>query len=396
MARDMSHEAGIPNESVEDLYENAPCGYLSTTPDGRIVRVNRTLTDLVGVEPKQLIGGKRFSDLLTMGGRMFYETHFALMLRMHGEVSEIALDFQRADGTVVPALVTAVQKRDPAGNPLLNRITVFNATERRHYEQELLIARTRAEKAAAELARVNSELSSSNAALLRANEDLGQFAYSASHDLQEPLRTMTTYAQLLARRYENVLDDHGRGFISNIVEGSRRMQMLVSDLLAFCQAQGAQLVLRPTDMTQVLEAALANLRSAIDDTRATVTHDNLPLMNVDTARMAQVLQNLVGNAIKYRNPDESPRIHVSAGKDQNECWVLSVQDNGLGFEQSYAELIFGMFKRLHGRDIAGTGIGLAICRKIVESHGGKIWAVSTPGVGSRFSFTLPERREPGL
>jgi light-regulated signal transduction histidine kinase (bacteriophytochrome) len=207
---------------------------------------------------------------------------------------------------------------------------------------------------------------------------------------------MTTYAQLLARRYEDVLDEHARGFIAHIVEGSRRMQMLVSDLLAFSQAQGGQLVLRPTDLTQVLEAALANLRSAIDDTHATVTHDNLPIMNVDAARMAQVLQNLAGNAIKYRKPGEPPRIHVSARKDRNECWVISVQDNGTGFDESYAQLIFGMFKRLHGRDIAGTGIGLAICRKIVESHGGKIWAASTPGVGSTFSFTLPERRDSGF
>jgi PAS domain S-box-containing protein len=389
----MSHETGITDESAEELYEHAPCGYLSTSPEGRIVRVNRTFTDLIGVKREQLIGGKRFSDLLTIGGRIFYETHFALMLRMHGEVSEIALDFQRADGPVVPALVTAVQKRDAEGNPLLNRMTVFNATERRRYEQELLTARRRADEAAAELARVNSDLSRSNAALLKANEDLGQFAYAASHDLQEPLRTMTTYAQLLARRYQDVLDDHARGFISNIVEGSHRMQLLVTDLLAFSQAQGAQLVLRPTDMIQVLAAALANLRSSIDETRAIVTHDALPMLNVDAARIAQVFQNLVGNAIKYRKPDETPRIHVSAGKERNECWVISVQDNGLGFDDSYADQIFGMFKRLHGREIAGTGIGLAICRKIVESHGGKIWAASTPGVGSRFSFTLPGRRD---
>jgi light-regulated signal transduction histidine kinase (bacteriophytochrome) len=306
-------------------------------------------------------------------------------------VNEIALDFQRADGTVVPALVTAVQKRDAAGNPLVNRMTVFNATERRRYEQELLIARRRAEEAAAEFARVNSELSRSNDALLRANEDLGQFAYAASHDLQEPLRTMTAYAQLLARRYPNVLDEEGRSFISNIVDGSRRMQLLVSDLLAFSQAQGAQLVLRPSDMAQVLAAALVNLRTSIDDTQAAVTHDALPTLSVDAARMAQVFQNLVGNAVKYKKPDEPPRVHVSARKERHDCWVFSVQDNGLGFDDAYADQVFKIFKRLHGREIAGTGIGLAICKKIVESHGGKISATSAPGVGSRFSFTLPDR-----
>jgi PAS domain S-box-containing protein len=384
----------MPDESVEELYEYAPCGYLSTTPDGRILRVNRTFAELIGADPEQVIAGRRFPDLLTIGGRIFYETHFALMLRMHGDVREIALDFQHADGSVVPALVTAVQKRDEAGNPVLNRITVFNATERRRYEHELLMARRRAEETVTELARVNSELSTSNAALLRANEDLGQFAYAASHDLQEPLRTMTTYAQLLARRYQDVLDDQARVFISNIVEGSQRMQILVRDLLAFSQAQGAQLVLRPTGIGQVLAAALANLRASIEDNRAAVTHDAMPVLNVDAARMAQVFQNLIGNAIKYRKGDESPRIHVSAVREPHDYWTFSVQDNGLGFDASYAAEIFGMFKRLHGREIAGTGIGLAICRKIVESHGGRIWATSTPGVGSRFSFTLPER--PGV
>jgi PAS domain S-box-containing protein len=393
VSNEIPQENGIPDESMEELYDQAPCGYLSTTPEGRIVRVNQTFAELIGMEPKERIRGKRFSDLLTIGGRIFYETHFALMLRMHCEVSEIALDFQRGDGTVVPTLVTAVQKRDSAGNPLVNRMTVFNATERRRYEQELLLARQRAEGASAELARVNAELSKSNAALLKANEDLGQFAYAASHDLQEPLRTMTTYAQLLARRYQEVLDDQARTFISNIVDGSRRMQMLVSDLLAFSQAQGTQLVLRPSDMTQVLNAALANLQSSIDATRATITHESLPMMTVDAARMSQVFQNFVGNAIKYRKPDECPRIHVSARRERSDCWVFCVQDNGLGFDDTYSDQIFGMFKRLHGREIAGTGIGLAICKKIIESHGGKIWATSTPGVGSTFSFMLPDRRD---
>ena len=203
---------------------------------------------------------------------------------------------------------------------------------------------------------------------------------------------MTTYAQLLARRYQEALDEHARGFISNIVEGSHRMQMLVSDLLAFSQAQGTQLVLRSSDMTQVLNAALANLRTSIETTRATITHDALPMMTVDAARMSQVFQNFVGNAIKYRKPDECPRIHVSARRERTECWVFSVQDNGMGFDNAYSDQIFRMFKRLHGSEIAGTGIGLAICKKIVESHGGKIWAASTPGVGSTVFFMLSDHR----
>ena len=386
----MLDNRAIADESAEELYENAPCGYLSTTPDGAIVRVNRTLAQMIGADQEQLIG-KHFSDLLTVGGRIFYETHIALMLRMDGSVNELALDFQHGDGSVLPTLVTAIQKRDDAGNPVLNRMTVFNARERRSYEQELLAARRRAEDTAAELVRVNAELSASNAALLKANEDLGRFAYAASHDLQEPLRTVTVYAQLLAREYQSVLNEEARGFIANIVEGSIRMQALIKGLLAFSQTQGAQLVLRPAHITEIVDAAVANLRVSIEETAATITHDPLPVLTVDAARLIQVFQNLIGNAIKYSKPDEPPRVHVSAAQERNNAWIFSVQDNGVGFDPSYANQVFNMFKRLHGQEIAGTGIGLAICKKIVELHGGVIWATSSPGVGSNFSFTLPGR-----
>ena len=390
---DIHSSAGAesPDESAEDLYENAPCGYLTTTPDGRILRMNRTLLDWIGAERGELISSKRFPDLLTIGGRLFYETHFALMLRMHGDVKEVALELLGKRGRVIPALVSAVQKRDRAGNPLLNRITVFDATERRRYEQELLAARKRAEETTAELSRVNAELSRSNAALLRANEELGQFAYAASHDLQEPLRTMTTYAQLLAKQYNHSLDEHATIFISHIVDGSRRMQSLIADLLAFSQAQGSNLLFRPTDLTQALSFSLSNLGSTISDTGASIHYEELPVVSIDAARMAQVFQNLIGNAIKYRKPGEPPRVTISATLEPNHDWLISVEDNGMGFDAQYADRIFGMFKRLHGREIPGTGIGLAICKKIVEGHGGRIWATSTPGAGSQFFFTIPDR-----
>jgi PAS domain S-box-containing protein len=376
-------------ESADELYESAPCGYLSTTPDGRIVRVNETFVRWIGCEREELLAGRRFADLLTMGGKIYYETHFALLLQMHGHVNEIALDLVCREGQVLPALVSAVQKRDAGGLPLLNRITVFNATERRRYEQDLLLARRRAEDTAAELSRVNSELTKSNSELLKVNEELGQFAYAASHDLQEPLRTITTYSQLLARRYQDVLDANAQSFINNIVEGSRRMQALIGDLLTLSQVQGSPLVLRATPVDQTLAIAIANLRFAIQESQAIITNDKLPVATLDAARISQVFQNLIGNAIKYRKPDETPRVHVSAGLEGRE-WVFQVEDNGLGFDPRYSEHIFAMFKRLHGRDIAGTGIGLAICKRIVEMQGGRIWATSTPGVGSRFSFTIPE------
>jgi signal transduction histidine kinase len=378
-------------ESTEELYENAPCGYLSTTLDGRIVKVNQTFAGWIGCERQDLTAGMRFAELLTIGGRIFYETHFAPLLQLHGQVREIALDLVCRQGGVLPTFINAVQRRDTAEKPVLHRITVFNATDRRGYERELLIARKRAEEIASELALVNSELSQSNAALLKANEELGQFAYAASHDLQEPLRTMTAYAQLLARRHQGALDQETQKFVQNIVEGSQRMQVLIEDLLTFSQAQGSHLLFRPTNLEQALAIALLNLSSAITESNATITHGPLPVMMADAARIVQLLQNLVGNAIKYRKPTEAPCVHISATKGDNQELLISVKDNGLGFDAVYAEQIFGMFKRLHGRDIPGTGIGLALCKKIVEAHGGRIWATSTPGIGSRFYFTLSDR-----
>lgn len=380
----------FPQESAEELYESAPCGYLSTTPDGLIVRVNTTFASWLGYTKDELTGAMRLLDLLTTGGKIFYETHFALLIRMHGEVNEIALDFKCHDGRIIPSLVSAIQKRDAAGTPIVNRITVFNTTERRRYEHELLLARRRAEEISAALAQSNAELGRSNAALLKANEELGEFSYAASHDLQEPLRTMASFSQLLARRYSGKLDGDALFYLDSIVTGCLRMETLIRDLLSFSQAQGSHVVLRRADMNQPLQLAISNLRSAIDDSNATVTQDELPSLIVDTARMTQLFQNLVGNAIKYRKAGEPPRIHVSSSRNQQE-WIVSVRDNGIGFENKHAEQVFGMFKRLQGQEIPGTGIGLALCRKIVESHGGRIWADSTPGLGSTFSFSIPAR-----
>jgi light-regulated signal transduction histidine kinase (bacteriophytochrome) len=164
---------------------------------------------------------------------------------------------------------------------------------------------------------------------------------------------------------------------------------LITDLLALSQAQGSNLVLRSTDLEQPLRFALSNLSSSITESKAVIHYDKLPTARIDSAKIAQVFQNLISNAIKYAKPDEAPRINVAASDHEGEWRRISVQDNGLGFDNTYSEQIFGIFKRLYGSEIPGTGIGLALCRKIIESHGGRIWATSTPGVGSTFQFTVP-------
>ena len=231
--------------------------------------------------------------------------------------------------------------------------------------------------------------------LTESNAALEQFAYVASHDLQEPLRTMGVYAQLLAKKYQGKLDSDADVFINHIVAGSNRMSTLVKDLLAY--ARTATEIERPSSIAldEDLEAALTLLAQAIEESGATVTHDPLPTMQLDRGQMVRLFQNLVGNALKYRNPNESPKIHVGA-EQRGEEWVISVQDNGIGFDPQYAASIFAPFKRLHTvAEYPGTGVGLAICRRIVEGHGGRIWAESAPGEGATFRFTLPaEGQEP--
>jgi len=224
--------------------------------------------------------------------------------------------------------------------------------------------------------------------LNRSNEELGQFAYVASHDLQEPLRMVASYTQLLSKRYKGKLDADADEFIAFAVDGANRMQRLIQDLLTYSRVGTKGNELRDTSSEDALEQALRNLRGAIEGSGAQVAHDPLPAVLADEMQLVQLFQNLVGNAIKYQSPGV-PRVHISAARNGGQKWIFSVQDNGLGIDPQYFERIFGMFQRLHRREeFAGTGIGLAICKKIVERHGGSISVESQPGHGSTFRFAL--------
>jgi PAS domain S-box-containing protein len=226
--------------------------------------------------------------------------------------------------------------------------------------------------------------------LKRSNDELQQFAYVASHDLQEPLRMVASYTQLLAQRYKGRLDTDADEFIAFAVDGSNRMQGLIQDLLTYSRAGTNGKVLHEISSENAFQRALDNLGVAIEESGTVVTHDALPVVATDATQLTQVFQNLIGNAIKYRRT-EAPRIHVSARKNENREWIFSVRDNGLGIDPQYFERIFVLFQRLHGREeFKGTGIGLAICKKILERLGGRIWVESQPGAGSNFLFALPE------
>jgi len=228
--------------------------------------------------------------------------------------------------------------------------------------------------------------------LARSNAELEQFAYVASHDLQEPLRAVASCVQLLKKRYEGKLDDRADEFISHAVEGTKRMQALITDLLAYSRVGTHQKPFGPVDCQETLDEALANLSVAIKETGATVTHDALPTVPADPTHLTQVWQNLIGNAVKFRAPGRTPEIRVSA-RHENDEWRFGVSDNGIGIEPQYFDRIFRVFQRLHTRtSYPGTGIGLAICKKIVERHGGRIWIESQPDQGSTFFFTLSDQQ----
>lgn len=311
---------------------------------------------------------------------------------------------EMAEGRLDPSALAGLESRSEVG--VLARAFTRMANELRHTLEGLRRSHDelerRVEERTAELRRSNEQLEQEVAErrsaeavlsirtqeLARSNAELKQFAYVASHDLQEPLRMVASYLQLLDLRHREKLDGEAREFMGFALDGAKRMQTLIVDLLAYSRVGTAGRPLAPTACEEVLQAAMSNLQVAIRESGARITHDPLPTVLGDATQLVQLFQNLLGNAIKFRR-DEPPLIEVRA-ELRDDFWRLSVQDNGIGIEPRYFERIFVVFQRLHGRKAyAGTGIGLAICKRIVERHGGTIEVASEPGKGSTFSFTIP-------
>jgi signal transduction histidine kinase len=250
---------------------------------------------------------------------------------------------------------------------------------------------TRIEEQNGEQSRAEAQLRALTTELARSNKELEQFAYVASHDLQEPLRMVSSYTQLLEQRYRGRLDSDAHEFINYAVDGARRMQRLINDLLEFSRVSTRGKPLQPVDANDVLGAVRANLSAAIEDAGALVTNEELPTVMIDPTQLGQLLQNLIANAIKFHGAGP-PRVHVAACEREGE-WVFAVKDNGIGIEPEYFDRIFVIFQRLHvAADYPGTGIGLAVCKRIVERHGGRIWVESESGAGAIFSFTVPKSK----
>jgi PAS domain S-box-containing protein len=354
------------------LLEAAPDAMVVVNQDGEIVLLNvqaekqfgYSRDELVGQQVKNIIP-EGFAERLIADG-----TRSAAQALAQQIGTGIELIARRKDGTEFPIEIMLSPLESAEG--VLVTAAIRNITERKKSEEHLV-------KTVGELK--------------RSNDELQQFAYVSSHDLQEPLRMVTSYTQLLAGRYKGRLDSDADEFIAFAVDGCNRMQGLIKDLLAYSRAGTNGKVLREVSAENALKEALANLRATIDQSSAVVTHDALPAIRTDEMQLTQVFQNLVGNAIKYHGT-EVPHVHVSATKNGGNEWTFSVRDNGLGIDPQYFDRIFILFQRLHGRDeFEGTGIGLAICKKILERLGGRIWVESQPEKGSTFYFALPETME---
>ncbi len=346
-------------------FEYAEDGIAHVGLDGRFLLVNRRLCEMLGYSEADLLG-RSVKEISHPEDRDLTDAERG---RVHeGEVDSVRFEkrYLRKDGAMVWVDLAVALTRDPHGHPQYE-IAVFNdITERK---------------------RTEAALKEAHEELKRSNSELEQFAYVASHDLQEPLRMVASYTQLVMRRYGDKLDKDAHEFMHYVVDGAARMKQLIEDLLAYSRVGTRHRDFKPIEVEAALKRALANLRAAIEESGAAVTWDPLPTVKADEVQLPQLFQNLIGNALKFRGT-EVPRIHIEVKESPSE-WQLTVRDNGIGIEPQYFERIFMLFQRLHTKgDYPGTGIGLAICKKVVERHGGRIWVESKLGEGTAFHFTL--------
>lgn len=358
-------------ERFRCLFEEAPIAYHEIDREGIVQRVNRAECDLLGYDAAEMLGHPvwRF-----VAGDLQAASRAAISKKISEEQPLVAFarDYVRRDGERLILEVHENLIRDSNGAVVGIRSALLDITARRNAEEAL---QRRAEE------------------LARSNQELEQFAYVASHDLQEPLRKIQAFGDLLKTRCEDTLSEQGRDYLARMQNAAGRMHVLINDLLSLSRVGTRRQPFVRVDLGTVLQAVLSDLEVRIQELGARMETGTMPVIEADPLQMSQLLQNLIGNALKFHRPGETPRVRIQgemvAGEEGPACRIL-VEDNGIGFDEKYLDRIFQVFQRLHGRgQYDGTGVGLAVCRRIAERHGGAITATSAPGQGARFLVTLP-------
>jgi PAS domain S-box-containing protein len=392
-AEDAASRANAYNRS---LIEASLDPLVTINLDGKISDVNEATVRVTGAPREELIGTD-FSQYFTEPekARAGYEQVFR-----EGLVTDYGLEIRHRNGQITPVLYNATVYCDESGHIAGVFAAARDITERKRAEDALIAAYNELDDRVKErtqelmeanrnLVRTAEELKKIGEELVRSNLELQQFAYIASHDLQEPLRGISGFTELLEKRYKGRLDEKADLYINFILDGTRQMHQVIQDLLEYSRVQTKAREFGLIDTNQSYEQALRNLHGSITKKEAIISKGPLPEIVADNTQITQLFQNLIGNALKFQKPNVNPEIHVSARLDRDR-WVFSVKDNGIGIEPRFSDRIFKIFQRLHAKgEYDGTGIGLAICKRIVERHGGEIYVESIPGEGSTFSFTIP-------
>jgi PAS domain S-box-containing protein len=382
-ARKAAEEHQVQMESrYRGLLEAAPDAMVVVIQSGEIVLVNVQAEKQVGYRRDELIGQKvkniipdGFAERLVADATRSTVEALAQQIGMGIELSG-----RRKDGSEFPIEIMLSPLESPEG--ILVTAAIRNISARKKSEEDNAQLELRVEERTKQLANANRVLE-------RSNIELQQFAYVASHDLQSPLRSISGFVQLLKIEYENKLDEQAADWIRRTIQATEQMQNLIRGVLAYSRVDSRSRPFMPIPFLDVFNDVVALLEPSIQDAGGQVTHGDLPVVIGDRSQFVQLMQNLIGNGLKYHG-DKSPHVHVSAERKGNE-WTFSVRDNGIGIDAKYYESVFEIFKRLHDqKEYPGTGIGLAVCRRVVNRHGGRIWVESEAGLGSAFHFTLPE------
>ncbi|MCB2377998.1 HAMP domain-containing histidine kinase [Hymenobacter sp. BT635] len=373
----------LTEENVDELYENAPCGYCSCLPDGTLVKLNQTLLGWLGYAREELVARRCLQELLTVGGRLHYETHCAPLLLIQDQVREISYQLLRHDGTTVPVLMNAILLRDADGQPLVIRVTLFDITDRRKYEQELLRAKAEAEDQRELLAVKNEEL-------MRINAELDNFVYTASHDLKQPASNMVGLFEEL-KRTATFHDPEASGMVSMFEDALRQILGTIEGMtdVVQLQRQPDQLAVEPIGLQSFTEDIIRSLQPLVVPPAVfTLDFAAVPTLRLPRTSLHSTLYNLLSNALKYTVSGRLPQVWVSTSLEAGSA-VLTVRDNGRGIDlQRHGQEVFQLFRRFHP-EVDGSGMGLYLVRRLVQQAGGRVEVDSVVDEGTTFRLYLP-------